>query len=245
MAKSISNSAKRIFGRKSVKTIYTLSISSFIIQDFKKKLLILLCLKVDNFIFWILSVTFAISPVSFRSQSFSCEFLLFHHKKMKQIIELLKCFWRSKVPRSSFLLIIFIIIWNNVYILIGTGDIWCNLFNSFLSSLLSPVYQVCIYLLSRYCQIIIKGSKIFDSDFVVFTKLSKKTLKFFIYFMVIGNAVDRFLSKPTYFWMQLIIFSVDHLSKQSVTNELLFQCWHVALFLSVLAFVNSSDHIFR
>ena len=37
MAKSTSNSAKRIFGRKSLKTIYALSILSFVTQDFKKK----------------------------------------------------------------------------------------------------------------------------------------------------------------------------------------------------------------
>ena len=110
----------------------------------------------------------------------------------------LKCFWFSKVPRVVFLLIIFIIIWNNVYSLTGTEDIWHNIFNSFLSSLLSRVYQVNIYLTSLCCQIIIKGNKIFSSDFVVFLKLSKKTLKFFIYFIVIGNAVNWFLSKPTF-----------------------------------------------
>ena len=37
MAKWTSNSAKRIFGRKSIKTVYILSILSFVIQDFRKK----------------------------------------------------------------------------------------------------------------------------------------------------------------------------------------------------------------
>ena len=69
MAKSTSNSAKRIFERKSIKTIYTLSILSFVIQDFKKNISILLCLKADNFIFWTLSVTFVISPVNVASFS--------------------------------------------------------------------------------------------------------------------------------------------------------------------------------
>ena len=64
MAKSTSNSAKRIFERKSIKTIYTLSILSFVIQDFKKNISVLLCLKADNFIFCTLSVTFVISPVN-------------------------------------------------------------------------------------------------------------------------------------------------------------------------------------
>ena len=82
--------------------------------------------------------------------------------------------------------------------MVGTGDIWHNFFNSFLSSLLSPVYQVHIYLTSRCWQIIIKGNKIINSGLVVFTKLNKKTLKLFIYFIVIGNAVDKFLSKPTF-----------------------------------------------
>ena len=70
MAKSTSNSAKRIFGRKSLKTIYALSILSFVTQDFKKKkktLLILLCFKADNFIFWTLSVSSTISHVSVAS----------------------------------------------------------------------------------------------------------------------------------------------------------------------------------
>ena len=69
MAKSTSNSAKRIFGRKSINTIYTLSILSFVIQDFKKNFSILLCFKADNFIFRTLSVTSAISPVSVASFS--------------------------------------------------------------------------------------------------------------------------------------------------------------------------------
>ena len=64
-----SNKAKKIFGRKSIKTIYTLSVLSFVVQDFKKNLSILLCFKADNFIFWTLSVTSAISPVSVASFS--------------------------------------------------------------------------------------------------------------------------------------------------------------------------------
>ena len=84
----------------------------------------------------------------------------------------------------------------SAYSLTGTGGISYNLFNSFLSSLLSPVYQVGIYFNSGYFQVLIKGNKIFNSDFVVFTQLSKKTLIFFTYFIVICNAVDRFLSKP-------------------------------------------------
>ena len=36
LAQSTSNSGKRIFGRKSIKTIYTLSTLSYVIQDFKK-----------------------------------------------------------------------------------------------------------------------------------------------------------------------------------------------------------------
>ena len=67
MAKSISNSAKKIFGRKKIKTIYTLIILSFVIQDFKKIVLILLCFKKDNFI--IVTVTSGISPASVASFS--------------------------------------------------------------------------------------------------------------------------------------------------------------------------------
>ena len=63
------NSAKRFFGRKSIKTIYTLSIFSFVIQDYKTNLSISLWFKEDNFIFWTLSVTSAISPVSVASFS--------------------------------------------------------------------------------------------------------------------------------------------------------------------------------
>ena len=148
MAKSTPNIGKRIIERKSIKTIYTSGITTFYFG---------LCL-------WLL-------------QS-ACECcIVFHHGKIKQIIEVLKCFWYSKAPRGVFLLIIFITIWNNVYSLAGTGGIWYNLFNSFLLSLLSPVYQVGIYLTSRRCQIIIKGNKILNSDFVVFTKLSKKTFQ--------------------------------------------------------------------
>ena len=157
MAKSTSNSGNRIFGRKSIKTIYTLSITAFY---------------------------FGLSLLLLQSACECC--IVFHHGKMKQITEVLKCFWFSKVPRGVFLLTIFIITWNNVYSLTGTGGIWYNFFNSFLSSLLLLVYQV------------IKGTKIFNSDFVVFKKLSKKTFKFFIYFIVIGNAVDRLLSKATF-----------------------------------------------
>ena len=69
MAKSSTDSTKRIFGRKSKKTIYTLSILSFVIQDFKKNLSKLLCFKADNFIFWTLSVTSTISPVNVASFS--------------------------------------------------------------------------------------------------------------------------------------------------------------------------------
>ena len=105
-----------------------------------------------------------------------CEYwIVFHHGKTKQIIEVLKCFGYSKVPTGVFLLIIFIIIWNSVYSLTGTGAIWCNLFNSFLSSLLALACQVGIYLTSRCYQITIKGNKIFNSYFIVFMKLSKKT----------------------------------------------------------------------
>ena len=64
-----SNSATRIFGRKSIKTIYTLSVLSSVIQDFKENLSILLCFTADNFIFWTLSVTSAMSPVSVTSFS--------------------------------------------------------------------------------------------------------------------------------------------------------------------------------
>ena len=39
-------------------------------------------------------------------------------------------------------------------------EVWYNLFNSFFSSSMSPVYQVGIYFTSRCCQIIIKGNKI-------------------------------------------------------------------------------------
>ena len=99
--------------------------------------------------------------------------IVFHHGKMKQIIEVVKCFWCSKVPRGAFFLIIFTIIWNNVSSLAGTGVTWYNVFNSFLLSLLLSVYQVGIYLTSLCCQIIIKGNKIFNSDFVVFTRSSK------------------------------------------------------------------------
>ena len=67
MAKSISNSAKKIFGRKKIKTIYTLIILYFVIQDFKKIFLILLCFKEDNFI--IVTVTSGISPASVASFS--------------------------------------------------------------------------------------------------------------------------------------------------------------------------------
>ena len=63
MAKSTSNSAKRIFGRK---TIY--SILPFVIENFQKKLSILLCFKAGNFIFWAFSVASA-SPVSVASFS--------------------------------------------------------------------------------------------------------------------------------------------------------------------------------
>ena len=62
-------SAKRIFGRKSIKTIYILRVLSFVIPHFKINLSILLRLKVDNFIFWTLSVPSEISPVSAASFS--------------------------------------------------------------------------------------------------------------------------------------------------------------------------------
>ena len=69
MAKSTSNSVKRIFGRKSIKTIFTLRILSFVILDFN--LSILLCFKADNFIFWTLSVT-CNQPCSVASKSSRC-----------------------------------------------------------------------------------------------------------------------------------------------------------------------------
>ena len=67
MAKSISNSTKKILGRKKIKTIYTLIISYFVIQGFKKIVLILLCFKEDNFI--IVAVTSGVSPASVASFS--------------------------------------------------------------------------------------------------------------------------------------------------------------------------------
>ena len=52
---------------KRIKAIYTLSILSSVIQEFKENVSILLCFKADSFIFWTLSVTSAISPVSVAS----------------------------------------------------------------------------------------------------------------------------------------------------------------------------------
>ena len=46
-----------------------LSILSSVIQDFKENFLILLCFNGDNFIFWTLSVTSAVSPMSVASFS--------------------------------------------------------------------------------------------------------------------------------------------------------------------------------
>ena len=83
MAKSTSNSAKRIFGRKSLNTIYTLSILSFVTQDFKKKtLLILFCFKANNFIFCLDFVCF------FYNQPCEC-CIVSHYGKMKKMIQLI------------------------------------------------------------------------------------------------------------------------------------------------------------
>ena len=164
------NSAKRFFGRKSIKTIYTLSIFSFVIQDYKTNLSISLWFKEDNFIFWTLSVTSAISPVSVASFSI-----------MKKWSKSLRCWSASDIVRCRGVFSS----WSSpssseaMFIAWLVLD-WYNLFNSFLSSLLSLFYRVGIYLTSRCCQIIVKNNKIFNSEFVVFTKLSKKTLKFFI-----------------------------------------------------------------
>ena len=190
MAKSTSNSAKRILWDKECKENIYIKYFIFRYSRLQTKPFDITLFKGRQF--YILDFVYY-----FCNQPCKC-CIVFHHGKMKQIIEVLKWFWCSKVARGVFLLIIIIIIWNNIYCLTGTGGIWYNLFNSFLSSLLSSIYQVSIYFTIRCCQIIIKGNKIFNSDFIVFTKLSKEPLKFFIYFIIIGNAVDRLLSKYTF-----------------------------------------------
>ena len=105
MAKSTSNSAKRIFGRKRIKTIYTLSILSFVIQGFKNSF---------RYFFVLRQTILCLDFLCYFCNQL-CEFcIVFHYGKIKQIIKVLKCSWCSKVPRGVFLLIIFIIIWSNV-----------------------------------------------------------------------------------------------------------------------------------
>ena len=155
MAKSTSNSAKRIFGRNSIKIIYTLSILSFVIQDFKQNHSILICRqikkKADKFIFWTFFVTSAISPMSVASFS-----------SMEKWSKSSRCWSASDVVRCRGVFSS----WSSssssetTFTAWLALEVWYNLFNSFFSSSMSPVYQVGIYFTSRCCQIIIKGNKI-------------------------------------------------------------------------------------
>ena len=125
---------------------------------------------------------------------------------MKQIIEVLKYVWCNKVSRGVFLLILFIIIWNNVYSLTGTGGIWYNLFNSFLSSVLSPRYQIGIYLTIWCCQII-----------TVISSSSRSWVRRLSNFSSISLSLVMLLtdSCPTpHFWKHLIIVYIFSIFQQ-------------------------------
>ena len=82
MAKSTSNSAKRIFGRKSLNTIYTLSILSFVTQDFKKKNTFDIALFQGRQLYILDFVCF------FYNQPCEC-CIVSHYGKMKKIIQLI------------------------------------------------------------------------------------------------------------------------------------------------------------
>ena len=82
MAKSTSNSAKRIFGRKSLNTIYTLSILSFVTQDFQKKNTFDIVLFQGRQLYILDFVCF------FYNQPCEC-CIVSHYGKMKKIIQLI------------------------------------------------------------------------------------------------------------------------------------------------------------
>ena len=203
----------------------------------KRNLLILLCFKADNFIFWTLCFTSAISPVSVAlfsiMEKWSKSSRYWSTPDVVRCREVFSSWSSSSSSETTF----------TAWLALeesGTTSLIASL-----SSLFSPVYQVGIYLRSRCCQIIIKGNKIFNSDFVVLGKLSEKTLKFFIYFIVTENAVDWFLSKPTFleavnFCLCRYISLINLYPMNCFSNvDILYYFW------GVLAFVNFRDQIFQ
>ena len=196
MAKSTSNSDKRIFGTKSIKKIYTLSILSFVIKKKKKPF--------DITLFYGRQLYNLEFVCYFSNQPCEC-CIVFHHCKWGKSPRCLKCFWCSKLPKGIFLLIIFIIIWNNGYSLAGTGTI----------SLIASSWECCHQCINSVfiwsIDVARLSSKITKSSTVI-SSSSQSWVRRLLISSSITLSLVMLLTNPClnpHFWKQLINVSVD------------------------------------
>ena len=134
---------------------------------------------------------------------------------MKQIIEVLKCFWYSQAPRGVFLLIIFITIFT----------VWLALEVSGTTSLIASSWACCrqsIKLAFIWPDDVVRlSSKVTKSSTVISPSSRswvKRLFKFFIYW----KWCWQILVQTHLFWKQLIIVSVDTSLQASCNQRIAF-----------------------